>query len=99
LVPPFSLQPLVENAIKYSRVNEKEDGFIVISSFLDPTGAVVISVSDNGIGYDASKVSGNSVGIKNLSERFHILLNAELTVDSKPGEGTKTTIRFAKKNP
>lgn len=97
LVPPFSLQPLVENSIKYSRVNEKHDGYIIISSSLDSEGRVLVSVEDNGIGYDMAEVSPNSVGIKNLSERFRLLLNAELTVTSTPETGTKTTIRFVKK--
>jgi hypothetical protein len=98
-VPPFSLQPLVENSIKYSKVNEKKDGFIVISSSLDSEGNVVISVSDNGVGYDVSKVTSHSVGIKNLSERFQILLDAKLSVVSTLGKGTKTTIIFRKKKP
>jgi two-component system LytT family sensor kinase len=97
LVPPFSLQPLVENSIKYSKVNEKEDGFIIISSSLNSEGNVVVEVSDNGIGYDVTQVSSNSVGIKNLTERFQILLNAKLSVISMPGKGTKTTITFHKK--
>jgi hypothetical protein len=97
LVPPFSLQPLVENSIKYSQVNEKEDGFIIISSSLDSAGNVVVEVSDNGVGYDVTQVASHSVGIKNLSERFQILLNAKLSVVSMPGKGTKTTITFPKK--
>ncbi|MFA6620651.1 MAG: histidine kinase, partial [Bacilli bacterium] len=37
-VPPLSLQPLIENAIKYSKTNEKADGFISLGSHLTSSG-------------------------------------------------------------
>lgn len=94
LLPPLSLQPLVENSIKYSKVNEKEDGYITISSSLDEEKNVHLIVSDNGIGYDVTKVGVSSVGVKNLEERLKILLNARVEIETAPGEGTKTHIVF-----
>ena len=93
MVPPLTIEPIVENSVNYSKVNEKDDGFISISSsFKD--GNVVIVINDNGIGYDTSKTKSTSIGQKNLIERLHLNLNAEIKIESSLGNGTKTTIVF-----
>lgn len=96
-VPVLSLQPLVENAIKYSRVNEKEDGYIQVISFLKGD-RVCIIVQDNGIGFDVLEISNTSKGISNLKERFKLTLDAEVTLKSEPENGTTITITFPKEN-
>ena len=92
-VPPLSLEPIVENSINYSRVNEKEDGFIEIASYYDDEN-VVITISDNGIGFDPKFVRVESLGQRNLKERLQLHLNATIQVESQPGKGCVTTIRF-----
>lgn len=82
LVPPFSLQPFVENAVKYSRVNEKEDGYIMVSSYLDKTNRIILKISDNGVGFHPEEVKTSAHGIYNAKERFKLLANAEVCVES-----------------
>lgn len=92
-VPPLTLEPLVENSVNYSHVNEKTNGFISISSdYVE--GNVIIIVNDNGLGYDTTKVSKTSIGQKNLIERLSYHLNAKIKIESSLGNGTKTTIVF-----
>lgn len=93
MVPPFSVQPLVENAMKYSGVEEKEDGRIVISSAMKD-GKIVLEISDNGKGFDPSKVGRSSHGIRNVSERFRMALSTEPQIFSAAGEGTRITIEI-----
>ncbi len=90
-VPILSLQPYVENAVKYSRVNEKEDGYIRISTRRTEEG-VLLSVSDNGVGFDPNAVSPSSCGIRNASERFSMLMGVAPAIESAPGKGVTVSV-------
>ena len=90
-VPPFSVQPFVENAIKYSGVVDMEGGKIIISSYKEGDTAVV-EISDNGKGFDLSKVSDNSHGIKNACGRFALALGTVPKIESVVGRGTRIKI-------
>ncbi len=94
-VPVLSIEPFVENAIKYSKVNEKEGGRIEISTYQDET-SIYVEISDNGVGFDSKQVKENSSGIKNARERFALLLNAKVEVKSGINEGTKVKITLPK---
>lgn len=90
-VPVLSLQPLVENAIRHGGLREKQDGYITLSSD-KADGAVVITVSDNGKGFDVNAVHAG-VGLENTRKRF-ASIHAKMTVESKLGFGTKITIEI-----
>ncbi len=92
-VPPFSIQPFVENAMKYSGVENKEDGRIVVSSYQRENKAVV-EVSDNGKGFDQTAVQESSHGIRNACERFEVLLACSPKIVSVAGSGTCVTIEI-----
>lgn len=90
-VPVLSLQPLVENAVKHGRLREKRDGYILLTS--QKVGAeAVITVSDNGSGFDTEAVRGG-VGIENTRKRF-ALMNAETEIRSEIGCGTEITVKI-----
>ncbi len=88
-VPVLSLQPLVENAVRHGKLSEKQDGYIRLSSRMTDS-AVVITVTDNGKGFDP-ETAHSGVGIENTRKRFE-LIGAQMQVKSKPGEGTAITI-------
>lgn len=92
-VPALSLQPLVENAVKHGQIDKKEDGNIIIASYIDD-GAAVIEITDNGVGFDVSTVRKGSCGVNNTRARFEILLNADMVIRSEIGVGTTVTIRI-----
>ena len=94
-VPFFGIQPVVENAIRYSKINEFEGGYIEIRSYADED-HYYINVIDNGVGFDANSISPTSYGLSNVRDRFRLLLNAELTIQSAPGEGTTISIAIPK---
>lgn len=90
-VPVLSLQPLVENAIRHGGLRDKLDGYITLSS-VKTDAAIVITVSDNGKGFDINAVH-TGVGLENTKKRF-ASVNAKMTVESKPGFGTRITIEM-----
>lgn len=94
-VPSLSLQPIVENSIKYANIYDKEDGYIMVQSSEDKDYIYVV-VSDNGIGFDVNNIDKNSIGLKNLTERLRLMLDAEVSIESEIGEGTSVEIRIPK---
>ncbi len=95
-VPVLSLQPYIENAIKYSRVNEKEDGYIRITSRRTKEG-VLVEVADNGVGFDTRSIPASSCGIRNSSERLSMLVHTTPEIVSEKGVGTTVRIFLKEK--
>lgn len=90
-VPPFSVQPFVENALKHGGLDEMENGNIIISSYRSGDCAVV-EIADNGKGFEPSEISENSHGIKNACSRFALTLGAVPEIESAIGSGTRVKI-------
>lgn len=93
-IPALSLQPLVENAVKYG-IRSREDGGTVRISTRRRNGKIYISVEDDGMGFDVneSQNDGRShVGIENTRKRLKLMMDADLCIESKIGVGTITTI-------
>ena len=96
MVPALSIEPFIENAIKYSRIQSMEDGFIELSTEEDSK-YYIIKVTDNGVGISKDdKRKRNSHGIKNALQRFEFLLKAQTKVKSEPGKGTVIQINIPK---
>ncbi len=94
-LPPLSLQPFVENAIKHGKIEEMEEGYVSISSLEEDDGYLVL-IEDNGVGFEQSSVKDASVGIKNTKERLEILCKGQVSLSSKKGEGTIVRIKIPK---
>lgn len=95
LIPPMTVQPLVENAIKHGIGARDEGGTIKIISRKLPDGGAQIRIKDDGVGFDVERISGQDVhqeGIANLRERLKNEVNGELTITSAPGKGTTVII-------
>lgn len=89
-VPELSLQPFVENAVKYADTQSVKDGYIKLSSVRDGDRAVV-TIEDNGKGFDTARPR-NGVGIDNSRTRLLGQAGAEVKIESRQGEGTKITV-------
>jgi sensor histidine kinase YesM len=94
-IPILSLQPLIENAVKYGKTDEKEDGYIQIKSYEEEE-SIIVEVNDNGSGFDISEIKENSTGLKNVTQRLGFSLNANVEIISKKGEGTTVKIIIPK---
>ncbi|MCX7724197.1 MAG: sensor histidine kinase [Thermodesulfovibrio sp.] len=102
-LPPFTIQPLVENAIKHGLRPKLEGGEILIS-ILDNNDNIVISVEDNGIGMnsESNKISDkkdSGLGLYLVNERLRKFYGEEsmLHIESYPNLGTKVTFKIPKK--
>lgn len=80
-VPKFSLQVLVENALKHGL--KLKDGRIKIKAYRKG-GRVIVDVEDNGSGFEAIR---EGVGLKNLRERLR-LCGGRLSYWSEEGSTT-----------
>ena len=98
-LPALSVQPLVENAVKHGICKTRQGGTVKISSFEDER-FYTVTVSDDGMGFDPSKVNDDGkqhVGIENARFRIREMSDGDLDIESKPGEGTTVTIKLPKR--
>ena len=98
-VPPLSVQPFVENAIKHGIWPKMEGGTLCLESEETP-GAYIIRVIDNGKGFDTSKLDdiqeGHGIGMKNAIYRLKSMVDASISIQSKLEKGTTVTITIPK---
>lgn len=94
-IPSMLLQPFVENAVKHGISQKASDGKIIIT-FIKQANDLVLTVTDNGNGFDTGKKS-NGLGLQ-LSESRIALLNSiykdnrfTLAIDSTTS-GTKISL-------
>lgn len=102
MIPPLSLQPIVENAVKHGLGKKKKGGMINISSRYED-GSFVICVEDNGVGfdvnepYDLNDKRSLHIGINNVKERIAHMCDGTVEVTSQIGVGTKVVITIPDK--
>jgi len=98
-LPTLTLQPLVENAIRYGiRKSETGTGTVLITTEEYPD-RYEIHVIDDGPGFDPNEQPGDGashLGLKNVKERLSRISGGELVITSKIGEGSDLTIILPK---
>jgi sensor histidine kinase YesM len=98
-IPPLTIQPIVENAIKHG-VNQRPEGGTVIISTSETGSYYIIRVTDNGVGFDINKKKDDGrshVGLSNIKKRLETMLDAYIETESVIGEGTTVTVKIPKK--
>ena len=95
-IPSLSIQVFIENSIKHSKIETKEDGFISLSTYKKEND-FIIEIKDNGIGFDLNDIKNQSIGIKNATERIKILVNGEINISSNINQGTEVVIKIPRK--
>lgn len=94
-LPPLTVQPLVENAIRHG-VCGREEGIVRVQTHR-VAGWHVITIQDNGVGFVGSRLGEpeeGHIGIRNVRERVESLCGGSLVLESLPGEGTTVYIRI-----
>ena len=93
-VPPLTVQPLVENAIKHGLTKPGRKGTVCILTRKEKD-AIIIAVVDDGVGFSTDELQKkDSIGIRNIRYRLEHMAHATLTIKSRPGEGTRAEIRI-----
>jgi LytS/YehU family sensor histidine kinase len=83
-VPPLTVEPLVENAVKHG-VTKKRGGGIVTISTNRTDKAVQITIADTGVGFDPDNYMDDGkphVGIRNVRERLENMVGGSLSISS-----------------
>lgn len=92
-VPPFLLQPLLENAVQHGLAPQEGASALVIAARRDGD-EVVVTVGDDGVGVGEEGSVG--VGLSNVRARLDQVYGAAaaLTLGPRAGGGTDATIRL-----
>jgi two-component system LytT family sensor kinase len=105
MLPPFVLQPLVENAVHHGLEPSGRPGHLEIT-IMDADTDAEVSVEDDGVGAEPGQIrralagtgDEEGVGLHNVDERLRTVFGDEsrLTVETAPGAGTRVTLRIPK---
>ena len=90
-LPPLTLQPLVENAVKYGMNIDSTEPLRVIVKVEKVEKGSLITVSDNGPGISSDDNGEPHIALNNICERL-ALINGTLTISSNESEGTTIQI-------
>jgi len=100
-IPPLCVQPIAENAVRHGTMRREEGGTVTIRSEETKT-AYVITISDDGIGFDekAPRIDDDEthVGIANVKSRLQMMTNGTLSIKSVKNKGTTVTITIEKES-
>ncbi len=94
VMPVLSLQPIVENAAKHGVLKKEEGGTVFIKTRLEGTN-VILTVRDDGVGFDPSTVTNGErmhVGLNNVKNRIEMQCRGALRIESEIGAGTTVTM-------
>lgn len=99
MMPPLTIQPLIENAIKHGVRKSSKPGVVTLRIVEHPD-SVEFFVSDNGVGMTQDQINNmfhepkenQSIGIYNIDKRLKNIYHKGLVVESTVGLGT--CVRF-----
>lgn len=90
VLPPLTLQPIVENAVKHGLCKKKGGGTVTIRTEKKPDG-VCMTIADDGVGFDMEEMRNDKklhVGLENVRNRLYEMCNGKLQIQSEKGVGT-----------
>jgi sensor histidine kinase YesM len=90
-LPPLTLQPLVENAVKYGLDAEDEPLKIKISTRKTDAFYEVL-VEDNGPGFTETESDNPGVALNNIKKRLAMTCRGRLNIESSNQSGTRVKI-------
>lgn len=99
MVPPLTVQPLVENAVRHG-VTKKRGGGTVTLSTRQTEKAVIVTIADTGIGFDPEHYAEDGevhIGIRSVRERLQRMAGGDLEITSTPGVGTTAIVTLPRK--
>lgn len=91
-VPRHTLEPMVENAVKYGIAGNDNKGNIVVRTYLRAEG-YAIQIIDDGIGFDKQQLTRHSsTALLNLLDVLADTCQGQAEIISKDGKGTVITV-------
>lgn len=84
----YIVQEAISNSLRHGRARS---GLVTLT---DQRQAVLLTIRDDGIGFDSRQVNGHGHGLKNIALRVR-KVGGELQVHSEPGKGTQIMVSFS----
>lgn len=104
MLPPLTLQPLVENAVHHGIMKRIEGGDIWIS-LEEEKEFIHITVADNGVGFTNESVEailkhqmGSGIGLHTTDQRLRLFYGTGLSIKTTKNIGTEITFKIPKDN-
>ena len=97
-LPPLTIQPLVENAIKHGILKKVEGGSITLKTYKEDN-VIYVEVIDDGVGFNIDSIdfkNDEHFGINNIKHRLTSMCDADISIESNPNKGTKVVVKFYK---
>lgn len=97
MIPPLSVQPMVENAVRHG-IGTRAGGGTVTISTEENDREILVTVRDDGVGNSSiteQQKKRASIGIKNVRERLEALCSGSLEIIME-SDGTTAVIRIPK---
>jgi len=89
LLPPLSLQPLVENAVKHAVASRARGGTISVTATMDESD-LIITVSDDGRGATSNEIEESSgLGLRLIAKTLKTQYQgrAQFSIETSPRQG------------
>ena len=90
-VPPLTLQPIVENAVKHGMVSSSDPIHIsVVTRQTDKANEII--VEDDGPGFNPVDDNEPHIALNNIRERLELMCGGKLTISPREGGGTSVKV-------
>ena len=90
-LPPLTLQPLAENAVKHGMDPYAGPLHVLIRTFRTD-GASVIAVEDDGTGFVAEEIHESHTTLSNIRQRLEWMCGGTMEIAPRESGGTKVTV-------
>ena len=94
-LPPLTLQPIVENAVKHGMDPDLDALHILIRTRVSENGSEITVVND-GMAFNPPEPDSDGIGLKSVSERLARMCGGTLRVTPLPSGGASVTLRIPK---
>lgn len=97
-IPPLTVQPIVENAVKYGTLGKSDITTVKITTAEDKYYDYV-TIEDDGVGFVVNEQKNDKrshVGIENVKKRLSLMCDGKLQITSVVGKGTCVRICIPK---
>ena len=96
-LPPLTLQPIVENAVKHGMTPELEPLYVSVVTREVAQGVQVV-VEDTGPGYAPSDDDAPQLALSNIRERLKTMCGGTLEIEPREAGGTRVTLFIPRKD-
>jgi sensor histidine kinase YesM len=105
-LPPLTLQPIVENAVKHGMDPYAGPLHVTVRTYRvdraggagSTGGASVIVVEDNGPGFDTAGLNESHEAMTNIRQRLELMCDGKMEVASRETGGTTVTVTIPDRN-